>query len=218
MQQSVWNVLIIIKKELPNFNISDRKCVSKQEAHRPKNWSGTIIKFILIHIFFYIFFKKNSKLVREMWIRYIIRLELQKPKSAAWEKYIINLGNKLLGLIIQTKINVVQDFPSIFILDSIQFQIYFMSIQIYFCTSNHTILHKGSNFHSTCITNRLNPSVFGGAISSGPLNYKHQTLVIVGEPWSFFACHSNTHSIIKSPSFLWFKVFNNYTKYRKVTG
>lgn len=170
MQQSVWNVLIIIKKELSNFNISDRKCVSKREAHMPKN-SGTIIKLILVHMFFFIFFKKNPKLVREMWLWYIIRLELQKRKSAAWEKYIINLGNKLLIGIDYSDNNKCGLGLFFFTLDSIQFQIYFMSIQIYFCTSNHTILHEGSNFHSTCITNRLNPSVFGGAISSGPLNY-----------------------------------------------
>lgn len=130
----------------------------------------------LLSWFLYICFssfslKKNPKLVREMWLWYIIRLELQKRKSAAWEKYIINLGNKLLIGIDYSDNNKCGLGLFFFTLDSIQFQIYFMSIQIYFCTSNHTILHEGSNFHSTCITNRLIPSVFGGAISSGPLNY-----------------------------------------------
>lgn len=95
-----------------------------------------------------------------------------------------------------------------------------MSIQKYFCTSNHTILPKGSNFHSTCITNLLNSCLWWSSLE---WTIELQWVITsdlgdcIGEP-SFFACHSNTHSIIKSPSFLWFKVFNNYTKYRKVTG
>lgn len=130
-------LIIIIKKELSNFNISDRKCLSKREAHRPKN-SGTIIKLILVHIFFYVFLKKNPKLVREMWLWYIIRLELQKPKSAAWEKIYNKSRQYTIGIDYSDNNKCGSGF-FFFILDSIQFQIYFMSIQIYFNFAHPTI-------------------------------------------------------------------------------
>lgn len=154
---------------MSNFNISDRKCVSKREAHRPKNL-GTIIKLILVHIFFYIFFKKKSKTSKGNVIMVHYKTRASKAKKCSMGKIYNKSRQYTIGIDYSDNNKCGSGF-FFFILDSIQFQIYFMSIQIYFCTSNHTILHKGSNFHSTCITNRLNPSVFGGAISSGPLNY-----------------------------------------------
>lgn len=140
------------------------------ETHKPKNSPEAQLSSLFLYTYLSTFSFRKSKTSKGNVITVHYKTRASKAKKCSmWKIY--NKSRHLTIRIDYSDNNKCGSGFSFFILDSIQFQIYFMSIQKYFCTSNHTILPKGSNFHSTCITNLLNSSVFGGAVSSGPLNY-----------------------------------------------
>lgn len=140
------------------------------ETHKPENSPEAQLSSLFLYTYLSTFSFRKSKTSKGNVIMVHYKTRASKAKKCSmWKIY--NKSRHLTIRIDYSDNNKCSSGFSFFILDSIQFQIYFMSIQKYFCTSNHTILPKGSNFHSTCITNLLNSSVFGGAVSSGPLNY-----------------------------------------------